>query len=139
MRILFLALTIYLLTSPLFGGSHQPVNLYRWETVSGIVWKGFGDKNVNPEYLGEVKEGKPHGVGILVTKHKEKYVGEFKNGVKHGLGTMFFFRSKKKVDFKFVGEWKEGKKWNGIIYDGNNTELVRYEEGDCYPKTQSCR
>ena len=61
MRNLFLTLTIILLTSPLFGGSHQPANLYRWETVSGIVWKGFGDKDINPQYLGEVDKGKPNG------------------------------------------------------------------------------
>ena len=101
MRIVFLTLTIILLTSPLFGGSHQPANLYSWETVSGIVWKGFGDKDINPQYLGEVDKGKPNGVGILVYPDGDKY----------------------------VGEWKKGKPWNGWIYDNINTELKKYANG----------
>ena len=131
MRIVFLTLTIILLTSPLFGGSHQPANLYRWETVSGIVWKGFGDKDINPQYLGEVDKGKPHGVGILRYTNGEKYVGEFKNGVEHGIGTKFmFFDSYKKMWIqKYVGEWKKGKPWNGWIYDNINTELKKYANG----------
>ena len=137
MRIVFLTLTIILLTSPLFGGSHQPANLYRWETVSGVVWKGFGDKDVNPQYVGEIDQGIPNGVGILVYIDGSKYVGEFKNGVEHGLGTMFILR--KIVDLKFVGEWKNGKMWNGMTKNDVGVEIVRWEEGKCYPKTQSCR
>ena len=117
LRIIFLALTIILLTSPLFGGSHQPANLYRWETVKGIVWKGFGDKSINPEYRGEVEKGIPNGVGILRYTNGEKYVGEFSNGIEHGLGTKFLFPWKKKGSSigRFVGERFEGKMWNGCI------------------------
>ena len=141
MRNLFLTLTIFLLTSPLFGGSHQPVNLYRWETVSGIVWKGFGDKDINPQYLGEVDKGKPHGLGILVYPDGDKYVGEFKKGVFNGLGTKFsFFHPQKKVwIIRFDGEWKDGKQWNGMTKNNDGIEYFRWEEGKCYPKTQSCR
>ena len=141
MRNLFLTLAIILLTSPLFGGSHQPANLYRWETVSGIVWKGFGDKDINPQYLGEVDKGKPNGVGILVYPDGDKYVGEFKKGVFSGLGTKFSFyiRVKDDWEYRFDGEWKDGKMWNGMTKNKDGVEYFRWEEGKCYPKTQSCR
>ena len=141
MRIVFLTLTIILLTSPLYGGSHQPANLYRWETVSGIVWKGFGDKDINPQYLGEVDKGKPNGVGILVYPDGDKYVGEFKKWVYNGLGTKFLYyiRVKDKWDFIVDGVWKDGKMWNGMTKNDVGVEIVRWEEGKCYPKSESCR
>ena len=77
--------------------------------------------------MGEIDQGIPNGVGILVYIDGSKYVGEFKNGVEHGLGTMFI--SRKIVDLKFVGEWKKGKKWNGWIYDDRGNELKKYANG----------
>ena len=129
MRILILFITFILLTFPLFGGHHTEFKRYKWITVSGVVWKGFGDKDVNPQYVGEIDQGIPNGVGILVYIDGSKYVGEFKNGVEHGYGTMFFTPSDKVWDAKFVGQWKEGKKWNGWIYDNWDKELKKYANG----------
>ena len=75
-----------LLSSPLFGDNHKGETLYRWETSSGFVWKGFGDKDTQRKYQGDLKDGKPKGLGILITLE----------------------------GWKYVGEWKDGKRWNGI-------------------------
>ena len=49
-------------------------------------------------------------VGILVYPDGDKYVGEFKKGVFNGLGTKFsFIRVKDDWEYRFDGEWKDGK------------------------------
>ena len=58
-------------------------------------------------------------------------VGEFSNGIEHGLGTKFLFPWEKKGGSigRFVGEWFEGKMWNGWIYNKINKELIKYANG----------
>ena len=42
---------------------------------------GFGDKNTRPQYKGEVENGKPNGLGVLIYPYNDKsIVGEWKNG-----------------------------------------------------------
>ena len=69
---------------------------------------GCAEKGV---YVGEKKDGNPHGQGTLTFSSGKKYVGEFKNGKYHGQGT---YTSPKKEGHKFAakyeGEWKNGKK-----------------------------
>lgn len=60
-------------------------------------------------YTGEIKNGYPHGAGVLQyassdKKKRQKYEGEFSNGFPHGKGTMIWV-----VGDKYVGEWKNGK------------------------------
>ena len=97
--------------------------LYRWETSSGWEWKTIGDKNINPQYKGEVKREYiifgdyiREGLGILIYPNGEKYIGEWKNGKRNGFGTQTY-----RFGGKYEGEWKDGDKWNGINYekDGN--------------------
>ena len=106
MKHLFIILISFLLlSSPVIGDNHKGETLYLWETSSGRVWKGFGDKETQPKYQGDVKNGKPNGVGIGIYKDGWKYIGEWKNGKRHGQGT----RTWKSVS-KYVGEWKNGKR-----------------------------
>ena len=56
-------ISIFLPSSPLFA--EESGTLYPWETSSGNVWKSFGDVRFQPQYKGEILNGKPHGVGIL--------------------------------------------------------------------------
>ena len=42
----------------MIGDNHKGETLYLWETSSGEVWKGFGDKKVNSVYK-EAYEGHP--------------------------------------------------------------------------------
>ena len=140
MKHLLIILSFLLLSSPVIGDNHKGETLYRWENPSGDgwVWRGFGDKETHPLYKGQVKNGVPNGLGILIyPKGWLKYVGEFKDGQFHGHGTFTSIRGFKYVgEYKdgkkwngketggsFVGEWKDGKKWNGTVsvFDGNIT------------------
>jgi len=96
---LLIILSLLLLSSPVNGDNHKGETLYRWETSSGEVWKGFGDKETHPKYQGNVKNGKPDGLGILITTYGNKYVGEFKDGEPWN-GTGYY--KKGNIQVKFV-------------------------------------
>ena len=86
-------------------------------------------------YVGELKDGKPHGKGTYIWKNGTKYEGEFKNGKRHGQGNETYSdgvkyegewkdgvkhgQGTKTVpnEGKYVGEWKDGKTWNITEYD----------------------
>ena len=77
--IIFLFLLIF---SILVSCYKKEETLYRWETSSGWEWKNSGDKNKNPQYIGEVKrvyiifgDYIVEGLGILTVPNGEKYVG----------------------------------------------------------------
>ena len=101
MKHLLILLSILLLSSPVIGDNHKGDTLYFWETSSGLVWKGFGDKDIHPKYKGDVVSSKPNGLGILT----------------YPWGT------------KYVGEWKDGRFWNGIGYDKNRKIKSKYVNG----------
>ena len=147
MRHILIILSLLLLTSPLFGDNHKGETLYRWETSSGYVWKGFGDKVTHRVYKGEWKNGEPNGLGVITYRDGHKYVGEFKDGKKHGQGTHTYSDGR-----KYVGEWKDGKKngqgtytwsdgdkevgewkknelWNGTMYDKDGNIIKRVVNG----------
>ncbi len=95
-----------------------------WETSSGKVWKGFGDKETHPVYKGDVKDGLPDGLGFLIYPSGDKYVGEWENGKWNGQGTYTWSDGR-----KFVGEWKDFSKWNGIFEDKNGNIKYNYVNG----------
>ena len=95
-------LSILLLSSPLFGDNHKGETLYLWETSSGEVWKGFGEKDTNPKYQGEVENGVPNGLGILIDP----------DGI------------------KYVGKWKDEEEWNGTIYRKNGNNFGKFVNGE---------
>jgi len=52
------------------------------------------------------------------------YVGEWKEEKKHGQGTDIYPDGR-----KYVGEYKEGKKWNGTGYNKNGEIVVKFVNG----------
>lgn len=58
MRHILIAISLILLTSPLFGDSHDGGILYGWETSSGVQLRKFGDKDTQPQYKGDIENGK---------------------------------------------------------------------------------
>ena len=64
-HLLIILISILLLSSPVIGDYHKGETLYRWDTSSGIVWRGFGDKETHSVYKGDVENGKPNGLGVL--------------------------------------------------------------------------
>ena len=67
-HLLIILISILLLSSPVIGNSHKGETLYRWGDVCcDYKWMGFGEKDTNPKYQGQVKDGKEHGQGTLTT------------------------------------------------------------------------
>jgi len=123
MKHLLILLSILLLSSPLFGNPKGEHTLYRWETSSGIQWREFGDKDIHPQYKGDVENGKPNGLGVIINTNKGKYVGEWKDGKKQGQGTFTYGK----------GKW-EGEKYEGEFKDGyrHGQGTYTWSDGDKY-------
>jgi hypothetical protein len=68
-------------------------------------------------YVGEYKDGKPHGVGTFTSAYGDKYVGQFKDGKSNGQGTYTYSNGD-----KYVGEYKDSKP-NGLgtLYASNGS------------------
>jgi len=96
--------------------------LYR--EIKGKKWFSSGDERSQLKYEGQVKDGIPHGKGIMVGPNQSKYVGEFKEGRMSGSGSINSFDGK-----KMVGEFREDKPWNTIGYDKNGNIFVRIVKG----------
>jgi len=60
-------------------------------------------------YVGELHDGKQHGVGRMVFREEWSfYTGEWNDGLYHGVGKMLLKRGKKRDIYE--GEWENGKK-----------------------------
>jgi hypothetical protein len=86
------------------GDNHKGETLYGWGKCCNpkdYKWMGFGDKDTHPVYKGQVKDGKPNGLGVLNST----------NG------------------WKYFGSWKNGEIWNGTGYDKNGNIFVKIVNG----------
>ena len=126
----------------MIGDNHKGETLYRWDTSSGVVWKGFGEKDTNPKYQGDVENGKPNGLGFLIYPNGDKYVGGWKDGRRNGQGTFTL-----PDGGTYVGGWKDGKehghgtltfpdgkRYEGKWQDGNYHGHGTYTFGKWYLK-----
>jgi hypothetical protein len=79
--------------------------------------KGYGEYNFpnGKTYVGEWKDGKYHGQGILSQNGIFIYEGEWKNGKRHGQGT----NMTKDDKHGYKGEWKDDE------YHGKGTNIVQ--------------
>ena len=103
MKHLIILISILLLSSPVIGNSHKGETLYVLGEYPDWKWVEFGDKETQPKYLGDVKDGKPDGFGILTYSVGYTYVGEWKNGEIYN-GTL----NNKRGDILF--KWVNGKR-----------------------------
>ena len=159
-HLLIILISFLLLSSPLFGDNHKGETLYRWgfdldsgEFYKENIWKRFGDKETEPVYKGDVKNGKPNGFGVMTFPWGDKYIGEWKEGKYHGQGTETYTDG---GDSMYVGEWKngeyhgqgtytfgkgkfernmvvgkfkDGEIWNGTTYDKDGNIKVKFVNG----------
>lgn len=56
-------------------------------------------------YVGEFRDGKPHGQGTMSYPGSNKYVGEWRDGKREGEGTMWY-----PIGHKYVGEWRDNRR-----------------------------
>lgn len=147
MKHLLILISILLLSSPVIGDNHKGETLYLWKTSSGELWKGFGDKETHSVYKGDVNNGVPNGLGVLIYPDERKYVGEFKNGKYHGQGTLTSPNGNKYegewkndeyhgqgiLSFsdggKYVGEQVRGLPENGTYFDKNGNIIYKWVNG----------
>jgi TPR repeat protein len=125
-----------------------------WKCKSGYRRVGKGCESTlrtiyidGNKYVGELRNGKPHGKGTYTYSSSGqragyKYVGEFKNGLRNGQGVFTFPGGN-----KYVGEFKNGKfngqgtysfsnggKYVGEFRDNlyNGQGVFTYPDGDKY-------
>ena len=115
-HLLILLISILLLSSPLFGDNHKGETLYRWGECCDYKWMGFGDKEIQPKYQGEVENGKPNVLCVIIYldgiwKGGDKHVGEWIHRWKNGQGTCTWSDGG-----EHVGSWKNGTWWHGTFY-----------------------
>ena len=128
MKLILILISFLLLSSPVVGDNHKGETLYAWGEYIPFVWKEFGDKETHPKYTGDVKNGKPDGLGILIYPDGMEYVGGLKNGVMNGQGTFTYPDDGR----KYEGEWKGDIPWNGTGYDKNGNITTKVLNGKIY-------
>jgi len=120
MKHILILLSLLILTLPLVA---QETGVLYFKKVNGKYgWFKNGDDKKDWIYVGEIKNGKPNGTGVL-SSTSGKYSGEVKNGIQHGQGTYTYKSGRKRV-----GEFRKGKPWNVKSYDKNGkieTEWVK--------------
>ena len=149
-HILIILISFLLLSSPVIGDNHKGETLYRWGECckEDFKWMGFGDKETQPVYKGQVKDGKPNGLGVMIYLNGWKYIGGWKNGYYHGQGSLTFSDNGRKyvgefkdgeyhgqgtftnsLRSKYVGSWKNGRMWNGTNYDRDGRIMEKFVNG----------
>jgi len=117
---ILILLSLLILTFPLVA---QETGVLYLKKVNGkFGWFENGNDKKHWKYIGEIKNGKPHGTGVLSSTFG-KYSGEVNNGILHGQGTYTYKSGRKRV-----GEFRKGKQWNIKSYDKNGkieTEWVK--------------
>mgnify|MGYP003686050749 CR=1 FL=1 len=120
MKHLLIILFLFILTFPLVA--QEAGDLYLKKVNGKYGWFENGNDKKDWKYIGEIKNGKPNGTGVLSSTFG-KYFGELKNGMQHGQGTYTYKSGRKRV-----GEFRKGKPWIVKSYDENGkieTEWVR--------------
>ena len=80
MKYLIIIISILLFSNPVIGNNQKGETLYVLGEYPDWKWVEFGDKKSQPEYQGQVKDGKPNGLGVLISTNGWKYLGSWKNG-----------------------------------------------------------
>ena len=80
MKLLLIITSIILLSNPVIGNKQKGEILYVLGEYPDWKWVELGDKKTQPKYQGQVKDGKPNGLGVLISTNGWKYFGSWKNG-----------------------------------------------------------
>ena len=106
------------------------------ECIEGDCINGYGTYTTDgSKYVGEFKDGLPHGQGTFIGVNGNKYVGEHKNGKMNGQGT-FTWASGKFAGNKYAGEFKDNERHGQGTYTYANGEKYVGEWKDGEPNGQ---
>ena len=129
MKHLLILLSLLILTFPLVA---QETGVLYFKKVNGKYgWFENGNDKKDWKYIGEIKNRKPNGTGVLSSTFG-KYSGELKNGMKHGQGTYTYKSGRKRV-----GEFRKGKPWNVKSYDKNGKIETEWVKGKKLEKEEA--
>ena len=106
-KILLISTLLY--SSPLFGKGEETGVLFERRVDGKFGWYMGGDEKKDWKYVGEIKNGKPNGLGTYDYSNGDRYEGEWRSGRRTGNGTDSY-----QDGSKYVGEWKNGK-YNGQV------------------------
>ena len=109
MKIILILISLLILSLPLLAQASG--NLYLKNVNGKFGWFENGNFKIDWTYVGEIKNGKPNGTGVLSTTFG-KYSGEFKNGMMDGQG---IFTNNSGIET--VGEFRKSKPWIVKNYD----------------------
>jgi len=124
---LLILLSLLFLTFPLVA---QETGVLYFKKVNGkFGWFENGKKDW--KYIGEIKNGKPNGTGVLSSTFG-KYSGEVNNGILHGQGTYKYKSGRKRV-----GEFRKGKEWNVKSYDKKGKLETEWVKGIILEKDEA--
>ena len=98
---LIFIISILLLASNVIGKENKGKTLYVIGEYPDWEWEESGDKRTQSTYQGQVKDGEPNGLGVLIST----------NG------------------WKYFGSWKNGEIWNGTEYDNYGNIIYSWVEG----------
>lgn len=122
MRPLIAGITAATLSMTATGGPGQgrrqpcpgPYHAATWTSCFGEATFPHGQN-----YVGEFRDGKPHGQGTMSYPGSNKYVGEWRNGRRDGEGTMWY-----PIGHQYVGEWRDNRR--------NGQGTLSYPDGRKY-------
>ena len=83
---------------------------------------GFNDGD---KYIGEFKDGQPHGKGEFIWTHGKRYIGQFTEGNLTGRGVMIFEENHREMP---------GERWEGLFKNGfpdmddKNFKMIKAKE-----------
>ena len=109
------------------GTINQDGNIYKgifYEEPGSLDGTVVYKYNDGGSYIGEVKEGKPHGLGILRAKDGGYYIGQFFNNEKSGWG-LYYFKSNNKY---YLGQVKD-EAINGFATVVDKLDMLSLQTG----------
>ena len=114
--------------------------IYRYEgqALEGKL-HGFGEIfffDDSDEYIGQFKNGLPHGKGVDINDDGDRYEGEWKKGQREGQGTYWYEPDEPYL--KYIGEWKNDLQ-NGrgqLIYRNGKVKKGIFEAGNLISEEQ---
>ena len=104
------------------------------KSASPSTWTDCTGKLTSPgigEYVGEIRNGKPNGLGTITFVDGAKYVGQLKDGKHDGQGTYTWPNGNQYIGKQYVGEFKDGKQ-NGqgtLVYANGSKYVGEFRDG----------